>query len=84
MGCNAKNGDCWEVEQTMTLEARINPWTATAVICMMEKEKRGGHGQKLYADTQSCMLKLVIGKLVGNVRSVVEYWVPKSLQATEP
>lgn len=46
---------------------------ATVATYLTEKEKKGGHRQKLYANHHRRIFKLIKKHLIANLRVVVEY-----------
>lgn len=64
--------------------AQIHTFDCNGLEISTEKEKRGGHCQKLYADLYGSKLTTPNEQLIANVRGYVEHWVLQDLPVAEP
>lgn len=56
------------MEGAITFISRLDAGVVTVVHCLGEKENRGGHRQKLYADTNERMINTAKKPIIVNAR----------------
>lgn len=74
LGYDPKREDGSYVHGTIMSIARLDAWVATVVLCLVEREKRGGQRQKEYADTFGRMLETATKQVIGNIGEFVKHW----------
>lgn len=60
------------VEGSIVQVARLDAWIATVATCLIERERRGYHRQKIYADTYKSRETAAIRQVVGRASSFLK------------
>lgn len=64
-------------ESSIMQIARIDAWLCTVVSCFSQYKKRGGHRQKLHADTLAKLCSFTTNQLVRHIRKFFRLWDPQ-------
>lgn len=76
-----RQGAC-PVEWSIVYLARLDACGTTLVQCLAERETRGGHLQKTYADMYGAVFCLTLDQLTEDICAIVKHWKPVNLVGT--
>lgn len=60
--------------------ASLDVWEATVLTCLEQRENRGKHRQKVYADSFTAPVREVVSQFIARVRRFIQIWVTEELE----